>query len=382
MKESDRRAGSAGALRWLLGILVATAILATVERSVRPALEGRLQPTAGAAWIWAELDPKDYWASFFAVRDFEVDAVPTNARLLIAADEGYVVFLNGHPIGSGRYRRGQPMDAYEVAERLIEGTNRFLVELRSARGVGGLLLSLTVQGSDTTLVLSDGGWKIVDQYRDPLKWPGTPLSGATTARVWDVPPTGRWGRPRSGPMLPTLERQLLSRRPVPALLGRLGSEAGLWHPLAEEPRRTVSLGNWITFDFGRELSGYLNVVFERRGGARGLVYLASSDYARPRRERPTTRLMAMVGQGSWTDSVPRRFRFATVVSTAEIVGARAFVLKPDLEEVRVFGTEGPEGVFGLHPPALRSPVEDEFWSEFESVARFAGGQGIEDLAGR
>jgi hypothetical protein len=356
-----------------VGIFVATAILATVERLVRPALERRLLPTAGAAWIWADLDPEEHWASFFAVRDFEVDAAPTNARLLIAADEEYVVFLNGHPIGSGRYRRGQPIDAYEVGERLIEGTNRLLVELRSARGVGGLLLSLTVAGSDTTLVLSDGEWKIVDQYRDPLKWPGTPLSGATTVRVWDVPPTGRWGRPRSGPMLPTLERQLLGRKPVPALLGRLGSEARLWHPLAEEPRSSVSLGHWITFDFGQELSGYLNVVLERRGGARGLVYLASSDYPSPRRERPTTRLMAVVGQGSWTDSMPRRFRFATVVSTAEIVGARTFVLKPELEEGRVVGTEGPEGIFGLDPPALRSPVEDEFWSEFESVARLAGG---------
>ena len=54
---------------------------------------------------------------------------------------------------------------------------------------------------------------------------------------------------------------------------------------------------------------------------------------------------------------------------------KAFVLKPELEgELVVSGAHAP-GVLGLDPPDLRSPVEDEFWREFESRASVGSGEG-------
>jgi hypothetical protein len=84
----------------------------------------------------------------------------------------------------------------------------------------------------------------------------------------------------------------------------------------------------------------------------------------------------MVGQGSWTDAVPRTFRFVTVVTLTEIAGARAFVLEPELAPALVRADLAPEGVLGLEPPDLRPPVEDEFWREFERQASLTGGEDL------
>ena len=353
-------------------MLAATLVAVGVEHYLRPALAAKALPTGRAQWIWAEVKPDAGWVGFFAVRDFQIDVIPDErTTLLITADEEYVAFLNGQAVGSGSYQPGSGVDAYDVSSVLVAGANRLLIELRSSHSVGGLLLNVTTDGE--SLVVSDDSWGVLEEYREDEKWPGTAIGDLVPVKVWGQPPTGRWEIPGTTQLRPRLRQQLLSRRPLPAELVRL-EEGGPWHPLPPEPLRERPLGHWATFDFGREVSGFLNLVPARRSGARGLFWIGSDEPPVPRSSRPDGRVFALVGQGSWTDAVPRRFRYVTVVSLTEIAGARAFVLKPGQESELVISSPQPDGVLGLEPPELRSPVEDEFWREFESLSSLGGGE--------
>jgi hypothetical protein len=319
-----------------------------------------------------DVEPDAGWVGFFAVHDFWIDSVPEGSTtLFVTADEEYVVFLNGTAVGSGRYRPGSGVDGYEVSPILVEGQNRLLVELRSTHAVGGLLLS--VQNGDRQIAVTDASWNVLSEYREDAKWPGAVTGELQPVRVWGLPPTGRWGRLGSVSGRPRLQGQLFSQRPLPAETAQINGE-GSWQSLAAEPSRETALGRWVTFDFGREVSGFVNVVPATRGGARGLFWIGLDHPPDPRSSEPEGRLFALVGQGSWTDALPRRFRYVTVVSLADLAAARAFILKPELESSLIVSHADAPGVLGLDPPELRSPVEDEFWREFESLASVGSGE--------
>ena len=68
------------------------------------------------------------------------------------------------------------------------------------------------------------------------------------------------------------------------------------------------------------------------------------------------------------DVQPRRFRYALVVGDRP---AAARLLPVDPKAADGLFAEGNErkveGVFGIDPPPLRTPVEDEVWRELQSV---------------
>src|SRR5215204_939422 len=85
--------------RWetaLVLVVLITLVLGLLTRIV-PALGARLTAATGAAqWIWESRDRRDIEpTAFYAVRDFDLEAPPQRARLLAAADEEYVLYLNG-----------------------------------------------------------------------------------------------------------------------------------------------------------------------------------------------------------------------------------------------------------------------------------------------
>ncbi len=204
---------------WLAaGLLVLVLALAA---QLRPVLRARSLPTRSAEWIWQPFDARDHTpAAFFAARDFHLAAPPPRARLLITADEAYIVTLNGKRIGAGAFspdqppgpppgRRGAPLDVYEVGPLLLPGGNRLLVELRSARGAGGLLASLIDEATGRQLVGTDERWRILPRHEEGLARGWLPIGGGVPALVWGYPPIGRWGLPRAGaPPRPLLTEQL------------------------------------------------------------------------------------------------------------------------------------------------------------------------------
>ena len=327
-------------------------------------------PTGGAEWIWKPLARDESSPlGFYAVRDFRLDPVPAGARLLISADEEYLLYLNGRRLGSGRYsagRHGALLDTYAVEDELAPGGNRLMVEVRSDKGTGGLLLAL-VDGRGRTFLGTDESWRLFRRDHPFLLRGLVPLSPKLApgrgedSFSWGLPPLGRWGRPEVGPRRP-LYRELI---------GDLSPEAAprpvVWtSPLGPElppVPRTI-------FDFGREVTGYLHLeippVSEQRAG---LLFTASRGVPDPLSERPSGAVITIPDRHGWEDACLRRFRYVMVVGLSPR-GARVQpVASGDPGQIAALLPREVRtpGVLGIEPPPLRTPVENEVWRKLQGV---------------
>jgi hypothetical protein len=356
--------GALGVLLFALGLRVLRVIVA----------RGTL-PTGAAQWIWEPRNRRDLApAAFYAVRDFTLDTVPARARLLVSGDAEYIVYLNGARVGAGVWRPEAPLDVWEVGPLLQPGANRLLAEVRSDRGSGGFLLSLRDETAGRQLVRTDESWRIVHRHQLGVLRGWLPLSGSFSppsapAVCWGVPPLGRWGRPRPGPVLP-LYAELVTGRPVRAVSSVLLPGLDRFPP--ERPHPPLRL-----FDWGREVTGYLLLDVEPPASlATGLLYTGHAP-PQPVDQRPAAGILAMPGRRTWMDARPRRFRYVLVVGLPGAVSARVQEVDPVRAAGLVPPPGGPErvrGVLGIVPPPLRTPVEDEVWRQPQSVAGVAGGK--------
>jgi hypothetical protein len=308
----------------------------------------------------------------YAVRDFDLAKVPPEAEILILGDEEYVLRLNGTLIGANHFSPGAALDRYSVGSLLRRGLNRILVELRSGRGEGGLLCSLKMPGPTTESIGSDSSWRIVGRHQPRLVEGGELPALTFPAQVLGLPPAGRWGRLSVGSPQPPLQQRLSGEPELPARV-TLGERVD-----AASARASIGKGalgaRWITFDWGREVSGYLVVTFLQNRVPPALLFVGAEPPA-PREQEPAAALIAVPGQDRWLDSRPRTFRYATVLATAPVRGA---VLHPvDRGKVET-GTEpgSANGVFGLHAPRSRTPIEHEVWREVERLSSLAVGEGL------
>ncbi|HKV07680.1 MAG TPA: hypothetical protein VJ725_06035 [Thermoanaerobaculia bacterium] len=341
----------------VLLILLVTAALALLSREL-PALASRLfQPTGGAQWIWAERHRDDASpAAFYAVRDFDLEAPPERARLLVTADPEYVLHLNGKRVGSGEYAPGAGLDVYEVGPLLLPGGNRLVVELRSERGSGGLLASLVDGTTGDLLVGTDARWRVVRRQDPGLVRGWLSIADAEPAHSWGYPPAGRWGPPKEGREKPLFSD--LVGRPVP--------------PASARPVPVLG-GTGTLLDWGREVVGYLSLdvkVEEEMGTA--LVFTGGGP-PNPLAVRPDTVVLVAPGARRWLDSRPRRFRYALVLGLERPATARLLPLAPGLDAKTAAGLLPPASdgenprVFGIEAPPLRTPVEDKIWGELQGV---------------
>ncbi|HEX2225324.1 MAG TPA: hypothetical protein VHN15_14080 [Thermoanaerobaculia bacterium] len=357
--------------RWrtLLWILVPVVLLLGILERFAPGWIARtFLPTGEARWIWKSLDRNTKTPlAFYAARDFELTEVPAGARLLALADEEYVLHLNGKRVGSGSYRSDSRLDVYAVGSLLRPGTNRLVAELRSSRGSGGFLALLVDTKTGEPLAWTDESWTVFDRYQVGLVRGWTPLrskgeGAGEPAFVWGFPPVGRWGSPSPGaevPLFATLspERRFLPGRPLGGRLPDLDAR-----------------GSRHVFDFGQEVTGYLSLDLPP-GEAPGMGLLFTGlERPDPMRQAPAAAVLVPPGSPGWTDARPRRFRYAVVLGLERPVTARVRLVDaaraasllptPDQREE--------DGVLGIDPPPLRTPVEDEVWREFKRVPGVAG----------
>src|SRR5437763_16059026 len=149
---------------WLAAYLMIAVLAAAAH--LRSALGARSLPTAAARWIWKPIDQLDHNpTAFYAIRDFRLGSPPARARLMITADEEYVVTLNGKRIGAGAFEPGAPLDVYEAGPLLLPGGNRLLVELRRGDGTGGLLASLVDEATGRQIVGTDDGRRVLPAHQ-------------------------------------------------------------------------------------------------------------------------------------------------------------------------------------------------------------------------
>lgn len=347
-------------------VLVALPLLLAADRGLGRLLAGpRGVELGGAEWIWAPRASS--WSgptAFLALRDLELHAAPSSARLLVLADEEYVLFVNGEIVGAGRYRAGEPMDAYELASLLRPGNNRIVFELRSGRGIGGFLARLRVElpGREPLRLVTDEDWKIAYRHRDGLvERLETPLAPLPQALVLARPPFGRWGPRRPGP----------PRVPFEEALERPRDWVRVWTPGADgEWRRSgvrrPARGERVLIDFGREETGVLVLAGLRGAGEPALVYTGLRE-PHPEDASPSAVWIPLPGKSHWVDAEARRFRYALVVGGAGVRSASVYDIRDAAATAWPAVSERRRGVFGLTPAQLRTPIEDKIWSQLQGL---------------
>lgn len=309
--------------------MAVVALLALAERGGRWLLARWVLPTRGAQWIWAPVGTEPRPLAFYAARDFDVAAPPHEARLLILGDEEYRLFLNAKVVGSNRYTRGAALDEYDVSTLVHPGKNRLVVEVRSRRGVGGLVALLQDAKSADPLVVTDGTWRVFRRHRAGLLEAWLPLEEGEEARVWQSPPTGRWGFPRRNGKL----REAPSSLEAPVAVVRI----------SPSPNGAVLL------DWGREVRGYLDLSVRTTPGKSHAIYTGLT-VPDPAHRLPDTYLVPMAGRALWRDSVPRSTRYVVVTGVEEVLAAGLIPVKAQELADPPVEPEEHRGLLGLDPP--------------------------------
>jgi hypothetical protein len=342
-------------------------VLALTARAL-PGARARGLPTAGAQWIWKDTDWDDHQpAAFYVLRDFDLAAPPASARLLVTADEEYVLTLNGRRLGAGSFQPGAVLDVYDAGSFLLPGANRLMVEVRSARGAGGLLASL-VDGGGRMLVGTDDRWRLFSSYELGLERGWLPLTRGVPVYCWGYPPMGRWGRPRLGPLKPPLGE--IAGSPV-AAVSVTPQPPVLPAPAGRPP------GSPVLYDWGKEVTGYISLELapmpQTPEMQKALLFTGDSP-PDPLQSSPSASILIAPGRRGWLDARPRRFRYALILG---MVPPASLTVLPVPETVvpPPVARDG-RGVLGIVPPPLRTPVEDEVWGKLQ---RFAGVAGRKEL---
>ncbi len=347
--------------RFFALVLVLTLVLAGAGRIAA----GLFATEPRAQWIWAEGDFSDGEPiAFYAVREIELPAVGPG-RITIAADETYLLYVNGQRIGGGSFRSGAPFDVYEVGDFLDVGLNRILVELRSSRGAGGLLAKIELAPGAGTSVVTDDSWQIFRRYDTGLVRGWSALEGGEAPQIWGRAPTGRW-RPNG-----TRRRHIpFQRFPPPERSWPLRHQlyhSASWTALDGSQRRIPAIGPQQVFDWGEEVTGFISLDLRSDEGKPGLLYV-STEPPDPKDRPPDAVIIPVSGRRFWEDAHPRRFRYLLLVGTEPYSRIEVDLL--DGEEARALAApaDNHRGVFGIEPPRSYSRAEEAVWKRLEQEA--------------
>ncbi len=326
-------------------------------------------PAHGACWIWTS-GPTDFQEpiGFYLVRELELEKAPP-AWISITADESYSLSLNGRHVGANRYSEDGQVDRYEVTDLLRVGRNRIVVEVRSSRGIGGMLASLVVEetdGSRRPLVVSDADWRVFHRF-ERAWYRAETLSGGEAPRVWERPPTGRWRL-----------REAAVDRPPPFRLGerahRLGPvrvrhrQLDRWIPLSQGPRqRFPRVGDQVLLDWGQPVEGFLYLDLPSDENPPALLYFGLEP-PDPTEVPPDEVMIFIPGQSQWRDLHPRRFRYALLVGVRPEKKVEVRLLGSRLAQILGLPPSSGTGVFGITPPDLHSAAEELVWDRLRGRA--------------
>lgn len=347
--------------RWLLWILILTLVAALLEYGWHELRGHVYEPAAEARWIWLDGVAKSGSpVAFLAARELELDRQPATARLSIAADETYLLYVNGQLVGSDSYREEAPVDLYEIAPYLEAGTNRLLVELRSGRGAGGLLAELEIGDDGNRVVETGPDWRLFRTFDPELFSAAGSLAGGEAPVVWGEPPEGRWRLAKPAGLRPIPAGFASPLEPIVAQHFRLPGAGQSWRTVGEKRRRFPPQVPVLIFDWGKVVEGYLKLELKDEVSPPGLLFFGESDPPKLAGEPPSEVLIAIPGQAAWRDAHPRRFRFAAIVGVH--LDAWPAVDSIDAELVRALTPPAARrGVFGIEPPVNHRRLENEIW---------------------
>ncbi len=183
-----------------LRLLARLCLAATAALALANAAEPVLNPEFRVgSWIWHDHTHARQECRF--VRTFEIPdgAAVESARLRIAADNFYNVFLDGQSIGQGADWR--VLIEYDLRLLMTPGKHVLAVQAFNDFDVAGLLLGLQVKLADGSVVevASDDAWKIAPNHEPAWKewtraseaWPSAkvinPFWPAARPQVYQAP---------------------------------------------------------------------------------------------------------------------------------------------------------------------------------------------------
>lgn len=310
-----------------------------------------------ASWLWLERAARrGEPLAFFAARDVEL-AGPGAFRLTVAADESYVLWVNGRPVGSGVWQ-GQA-DIYDLSEHLDGGWNRLMIELRSERGAGGFIAGLSAAGQEAPVLVSDHSWRLFEKEALPLLRGHRRLEdlAGKSPVAWNGILTGRWrfvGETRR----PTFDRAQVFDESCPRRV-RYPTAGSVWSDL-DGGCVLPALGEQVIFDFGETVEGFLEIG-QSANATPALIYFGLEDQGLvpPHERRPDWVMVPLMGAETWRDAEKRRFRYLAIYGWT--ASARVAVL-PSPAGWPVAADRHDGGVFGLRPARAATRIEEEIWN--------------------
>jgi HEAT repeat protein len=260
-------------------------------------------PLDQAGWIWsAEAEA----ARCDLRKVFVLDATPTNATVLITADNGYELYVNGSLVGSDAGAASevwQSVERYDVTSRLARGRNIIGIRGMDLGGVRGVIAAVRVEirGRPPLELVTDETWRVAREgravdYSHPEFVEGAEWHDAKVVGPMGVAPWGEvaWSEPaekaraRSAP--PRLELAQPGKDFVwPEAVAFLGEDCSVYVPLRGDAWGVAfRVGDWsrayTEFDLpcpskiGRELW-----VLERAPPDRGSAIRSASVRSQPLR---------------------------------------------------------------------------------------------------
>ena len=201
-------------MRRLLSILM-LALATTLPASGGEAKpKPKLPDIAKAQWIWATKKAlSDGVFGCYFRKTFELPAKPTRAVVLITADNGYGLYVNGSLVGGDAGYESvywQSIETFDVASMLTAGRNAIGVKGQNMGGPAGLLAAARFEMPDGSAVelVTDQTWRYWLLPQTGWTQPEHDDSTWRPAAVLGTVGTGVWGRmPYPGPTSPGPETQ-------------------------------------------------------------------------------------------------------------------------------------------------------------------------------
>jgi HEAT repeat protein len=155
-----------------------------------------LPPMDRASWIWGEMESD---VSEFRLV-FTLDRPPTAANVLITADNGYELYVNGASVGFDVGPDGNiwgSIEHWDIKSRLVEGRNVLGIRGICLGGSRGVIAALRVDmdGAEPLELVTNPAWRVTseaepDEYSHPEYLEGEGWVAATALGTMGMAPWG------------------------------------------------------------------------------------------------------------------------------------------------------------------------------------------------
>lgn len=275
--------------------------------------------TGRAQWIWpvhrmADGDP----VAFFATYDFDLPPNRAFTRIKMLGDPEYTLYFNGAAIGGRRVGDdNEALDTYDVSALARDRRNRIVVAVRSANGVGGLIVAVDLTREFANFIVTGGDWHIVGTWHDDLLVHDPPANEIARPQLLGRPPARRWNYlvQNTADFFSPMGRVVLPRETF-AFVTALPEIAVIGGTAVTVARKTRA----VAYDFGPTAGRARLTVFEAAKAARSVtVRFGNSRAELFAIEAPVEQFVFAAGERTIVDEEKRNFRYVTVFGSSAAV---------------------------------------------------------------